>query len=518
MDANSGQLRVFLCHSSKDKPAVRELYGKLSASGFKPWLDEEDLLPGQEWANEIQKAVRASDVVLVCLSRDSITKQGYVQKEIKFALDVADQQPEGTIFVIPVKLEECEVPNRLSRWHWVNLHEDRGYDKLVKSLEHRNAGMGRPPGNATLVSSTPDRDIRILFMSADPSDATRLRLDDEVRKIRQELRLAAGRFADGVDEVRSRFVLEVRPAIRPQDITREILDVRPRMVHFSGHGSKEGIYLQNDSGLLHQVDGETLAALFNLVSDQVDCVLLSACYSGGQAPKIARSIKYVIGMKKAVKDEAAIAFSVGFYQALGAGKSIPEAFKFGLVQMRLMGVLEDLMPIFIDNHSAGIAPSSGKRASINSTSAAHVIRDASVPAPPGVKGGRNREPHTVDVSRAEIFTFETVTLDETGEVASRRTGQARQLVQELAPGVALEMVAIPGGEFIMGAPKEEAGSSDHERPQHKVTLSRFHMARYVVTQAQWRAIAGLPKARLDLNPDPSHFKGDRLPVEGVSWE
>src|SRR3712207_6126465 len=96
-------LRVFLCHSLGDKPAVRDLYQRLRAEqGIEPWFDEEDLLPGQDWDQEIQKAVRAADVVLVCLSRSSITKAGYVQKEIRYALDVADEQPEGTIFIIPL--------------------------------------------------------------------------------------------------------------------------------------------------------------------------------------------------------------------------------------------------------------------------------------------------------------------------------------------------------------------------------------------------------------------------------
>jgi len=135
-------LRVFLCHSSGDKPAVRELYQCLCADGIDAWLDEEKLLPGQDWQLEIPKAVRASDVVIVCLSRGSITKAGYVQKEIKFALDVADEQPEGAIFLIPARLEECEVPERLSRWQWVNLHESKGYERLMRALRTRAEALG----------------------------------------------------------------------------------------------------------------------------------------------------------------------------------------------------------------------------------------------------------------------------------------------------------------------------------------------------------------------------------------
>ncbi len=138
---NSGILRVFLCHSSSDKPYVQKLYQRLKSDNFDPWLDEENLLPGQDWKLEIPKAVRKADIVIVCLSRNSVTKAGYVQKEIKDALDIADEQPEGTIFLIPLKLEECEVPDRLSRWQWVNYFDENGYKRLLNTL-HTRAGTG----------------------------------------------------------------------------------------------------------------------------------------------------------------------------------------------------------------------------------------------------------------------------------------------------------------------------------------------------------------------------------------
>ncbi len=136
------KLRVFLCHSSQDKPIVRELYRRLNAEGWiDPWLDEEKLLPGQDWRQEIPQVVHNSDVVVVCLSKNSINKSGFVQKEIKLALDVADEKPDGAIFVIPARLEECEVPSRLSRWQWVNLIFDgknfnrQEYERLLRSLQ-----------------------------------------------------------------------------------------------------------------------------------------------------------------------------------------------------------------------------------------------------------------------------------------------------------------------------------------------------------------------------------------------
>jgi len=86
--------------------------------------------------------VRASDVVIVCLSESSITKEGFVQKEIRQGLDVADEKPEGTIFLIPLKLAECEVPERLRCWHFVNLFEQNGYERLRQALQQRANALG----------------------------------------------------------------------------------------------------------------------------------------------------------------------------------------------------------------------------------------------------------------------------------------------------------------------------------------------------------------------------------------
>jgi len=140
--ASPRTLRAFLCHSSNDKAAVRDLYRRLLAENIDPWLDEQKLLPGQEWNQEINNAVRSADVVIVCLSLGSVGKAGYVQKEIKYALDIADEQPEGTIFLIPLKIEECEVPERLKRWQWVNYFENNGYNRLIEALRQRAQNLG----------------------------------------------------------------------------------------------------------------------------------------------------------------------------------------------------------------------------------------------------------------------------------------------------------------------------------------------------------------------------------------
>ena len=99
---NAPKLEVFLCHASPDKEWVWEIHRWLTENGFEPWLDAGNLDPGDDWLAEITKAVKRSHVVLVCLSQHSMNKEGFVQREIRMALDVADEKPEGTIYIIPV--------------------------------------------------------------------------------------------------------------------------------------------------------------------------------------------------------------------------------------------------------------------------------------------------------------------------------------------------------------------------------------------------------------------------------
>lgn len=137
------KLKVFLCHSSQDKQQVRDLYKRLkSETWIDTWLDEEKIKPGQQWEYEIEKAVDQTDVVVVCLSKTSISKEGYVQKEIKQSLDKAEEKPSDTIFIIPLRLEECNVPPSLKKLQWTNYFEKDGYEKLVQSLEIRANALG----------------------------------------------------------------------------------------------------------------------------------------------------------------------------------------------------------------------------------------------------------------------------------------------------------------------------------------------------------------------------------------
>ncbi|MBR8840865.1 MAG: CHAT domain-containing protein [Stigonema ocellatum SAG 48.90 = DSM 106950] len=177
---------------------------------------------------------------------------------------------------------------------------------------------------------------KILILSANPKDTTPLRLDEEVREIDAGLKRARNR---------DQFILEQKWAVRPRDIQRAMLDVNPRIIHFSGHGTgNEGLVFEDETGGAKLVDGEALAGLFDLFADQVECIVLNGCYSEVQANAISQHINYVIGMSKAVGDKAAIEFAVGFYDALGAGKPVEFAYKFGCAAIRLAGIPEQLTP------------------------------------------------------------------------------------------------------------------------------------------------------------------------------
>jgi eukaryotic-like serine/threonine-protein kinase len=115
------------------------------------------------------------------------------------------------------------------------------------------------------------------------------------------------------------------------------------------------------------------------------------------------------------------------------------------------------------------------------------------------------------------FTFKTVTVNKKGTIIQRETKQARYFTEDLGNGVTFDMVYIPGGTFGMGSPETEAENYDDEKPQHQVTIQPFYMGKYAATQAQWKAVAQLPKIERDIDPDPSYFKGDNRPVENVLW-
>jgi hypothetical protein len=177
----------------------------------------------------------------------------------------------------------------------------------------------------------------ILVLAANPGDTPLLRLDQEVREI-----------CNGLERARKRdeFVLQQKLAARPVDVRRAMLDYKPNIVHFCGHGSgKEGIAFEDENGQSKLVSTDALAGFFELFADKVESVVLNACYSEVQAKAIAKHIPYVIGMRKAIGDAAAIEFAVAFYDGLGAGESIEFAYKLGCNAIQWANLPDNLTPV-----------------------------------------------------------------------------------------------------------------------------------------------------------------------------
>ncbi|MEL6166525.1 MAG: CHAT domain-containing protein, partial [Cyanobacteria bacterium J06628_3] len=177
----------------------------------------------------------------------------------------------------------------------------------------------------------------ILILASNPKNTSQLRLDEEIREIDAGLQRA---------KKRELFDLKQRWAVRSQEVYQALLDFKPQIVHFSGHGSgNDGLLLEDENGNLKLVDTEALVTLFELFSTTIECVVLNACYSEVQASAIAKYIPYVIGMNQAIGDKAAIKFAMGFYNAIGAGESVEFAYKLGCNVIQLDGVPENLTPV-----------------------------------------------------------------------------------------------------------------------------------------------------------------------------
>ncbi|MEO0646139.1 MAG: pentapeptide repeat-containing protein [Cyanobacteria bacterium J06650_10] len=196
--------------------------------------------------------------------------------------------------------------------------------------------------NSPATSPQPVR--KILILTANPQNNDQRRLDAEVREIQNGLARA---------KQRDQFEIIAKWAVRTEDLRRALLDYNPQIVQFSGYGlATEGLALENEAGQMQLVSTPALASLFELFKDKVECVFLNACYSAAQAGAISQHIPYVIGMSHVIGERAALEFAIGFYDALGAGRSIDDAFKLGCVSIDLEGLPETLTPTLKKRASA----------------------------------------------------------------------------------------------------------------------------------------------------------------------
>lgn len=261
-----------------------------------------------------------------------------------------------------------------------------------------------------------DEKQTILFLAANPKGTNPLRLEQEIRDI-----------TEGIKRARNRdwFKLEQRLAVRTRDIQRAMLDVDPQIVHFSGHGiGEKGLVFEDEVGQAKFVDGEALASLFELFADRLICVVLNGCYSKVQAEAIVQYIPHVIGMSQAISDTSAIEFSVGFYDALGAGRSVEFAYKLGCSAIQMSGLSENLIPVLLN-----------KQSPIESTafSISHPESSLLFDSEPGLNNQSKREASVNDTTPMDQSLEMPISPHKNHDIESRKTAVTDQLDISVKP-------------------------------------------------------------------------------------
>jgi hypothetical protein len=199
--------------------------------------------------------------------------------------------------------------------------------RRTSQKEQLDVPVARPGDVAAQRATQPDpaggaqRVRTVLFLAASPKGMTPIRLDQERRDIEHELQL---------DPNRGSFVLVDFAAARLTDISRALVRHKPDIVHLSGHGDSEGrLYVEDERGYGAPTNIEGMAELFGEHRATIRCVVVNACNSERLAKAISRRIDYAVGMSSAIRDSAAITFSIGFYQAFFGGEDVPRSFALG---------------------------------------------------------------------------------------------------------------------------------------------------------------------------------------------
>ncbi len=311
---------IFLSYSNKDTVFVRRLAADLRRQRVRIWFDER-LHGGEVWQAQLVQAIRQADALALVMSPDSLSSP-YVQWELEQAQNAGKR-------IFPLWHQLCDsVPPALDRIQRINLI-DRYAEGVLELVEELNTLL--EVGQAAPTPLPIQGKIRILFLAANPRDTDALRLGEEVRTIEERLRHG---------DRRARYDSPIQKwAVRTSDLIDYLQDHKPHIVHFSGHGSLAGeIILEDAAGNARPVDPAALARLFGALREDDPencprCVVLNACFSAQQAQSIAEEVGCVVGMSRAVGDDAAIAFAGRFYDSLVRDKSVRQAFNLARAEM-----------------------------------------------------------------------------------------------------------------------------------------------------------------------------------------
>lgn len=282
-------------------------------------------LPYNEWT--IVRA-RISNAGTVSVSNLEVRISGQVTTDQRSMRSTLEQLPPG---------HSVDVPFYVLARHAgpaVPVHLDLTYHHQSHRKEWQTTQSIRVVRDRTIrpatASAAENKPVKILILGANPPDTEPLGIDSEIREIQNVIR--AGRDRDNIE-------VGVRLAVRPDDISQALLDEEPRLVHFAGHGGGEyqSFAATSEYGLTHLIPVEGLVELFGAFGrGSVECVIVNACDTELLARELSAVVPYAIGMRQPVHDKSIIRFSRGFYRAVAAGKSIGEAFRLGVIELKLV--------------------------------------------------------------------------------------------------------------------------------------------------------------------------------------
>jgi N-acetyl-anhydromuramyl-L-alanine amidase AmpD len=322
--------------------------GILTSEGQLDYDIPSDMKVGQTYTCKVNIADKT--VAEALLKINELSEHQNIRIAEEMSVKLIDVSGGKNFKILEVSSErQAILPNEITRWIFkvspieagrhslllkVTVHLDKrnkDLDVLEKEVLVTSVGNELATGAQTAIK-------RILFLCANPEDTDRLRIGAESRIIKEELQMATKRDS---------LLFTTDIAATPRTMFRSILKEKPTIVHFSGHGEEEGICLEDEDGMSKVIGEQALDLLFSSFSKTVQCVVLNACYSKEQAQTIVKHIPYVIGMQRAIEDEAAIAFSVGFYQAIGEGEDFETAYKIGLASMTIEAEDHKEIPVLL---------------------------------------------------------------------------------------------------------------------------------------------------------------------------
>ena len=210
--------------------------------------------------------------------------------------------------------------------------QDRQMRNIKQTLLQHSIEQGKIKNAIAELQNLPDK-ITVLFMASNPINTTLLRLDEEARSIQETIRKS---------DYRDSVKFETRWAVRPLDLLQAINEIKPTIIHFSGHGTDNGeIVLQSEAGSQKLISPTAITQTIATVSDQVRLIFFNTCFSALQAESVTSCIEASIGMSNSIGDKAACVFSAQFYSAIGFGLSVKKAFDQAIAALMLECIPED---------------------------------------------------------------------------------------------------------------------------------------------------------------------------------